>query len=111
MIEDYIKCIESLEKINNIHEENYLFLFKILLYMEEFAKSIEMKKHNLKCHTIQRSFNDKFTISVPTLNIDDPFIKMEDKIILKESDQDSCTYNAQIIQIFNKSVNVVVPKK
>lgn len=109
--ENYIKCIESLAKINNIQEENYLFLFKILLYVEEFAQSVEMKKHNLKCHAIKRFLDNIFTISVPTLNIDDPFVKMEDRIILKESDQENCTYNVQIVQIFNKSVNVVVPTK
>ncbi|KAL2712790.1 putative helicase MOV-10 [Vespula squamosa] len=109
--QNYIKCIENLVKINKIRQENYLFLFKILLYVEQFARSVEMKKYNLKCQKIYVCANNVFTISVPTLNIDDPFIKMEDKIVLKETTSKGRSYNAQIIQIFEKNINVIVPNK
>ncbi|XP_047369408.1 putative helicase mov-10-B.1 isoform X1 [Vespa velutina] len=108
-VQNYTKCIESLTKINKIQQENYLFLFKILLYMEEFAKSTEITKNNLKCQKIQRLSNNIFNIFVPTLNIDDPFVKMEDKIVLVDSEGHS--YNAQITKILNKVIYVEVPEK
>lgn len=108
---NYITCIENLAKINKIQQENYLFLFKILLYLEEFARSTEMKKHNLKCQEIQICSNNIFTIFVPSLNIDDPFVKIEDKIVLKETNSLGRSYNAQIIRICNKNIKVIVPKK
>lgn len=114
---NYIKFLQSLSKIDKIQQENYLFLFKISLFVEDFTRSIKMRKHNIKRQKIRQNDHNKvlFHIFVPTLNIDDPFITTEDKVYISQDTDDTTSRSisccAQITHIFNQNINIVVNKR
>lgn len=117
MTRNYIQFLINLDKIKSIEQENYLVLFKILLYVEEFAQRMEMRKYNLTKHEIKQSPNERtiFNIFIPYLNIDDPFIRMDDGVYITESTEgissSGVKCRAKIVKILDRNISIVVNKK
>lgn len=101
----YVKFIKYLPWIKKIEPENYLTLFKMLLYLEDHECRLIIAKHNLKNWILKRVFNE-LEIIVPTLNEDDPFIVVGDKVTIKNS---LLSYTVRITEIIEKKVYVTTP--
>lgn len=53
--------------------------------MEQYHLDVELNKHALINHKIKKSpnsFNPIFSITVPDLDVDDPFVTVGDEVIL-----------------------------
>ncbi|CAD1469051.1 unnamed protein product, partial [Heterotrigona itama] len=109
LYDGYVKFINCLPHIKKIEPEYYSILFKMLLYLEEHELQLILARHNLKNQKL-RCVSDKFEITVPTLNEDDPFIIIGDKLTVRSKDL-NYLHNFKIIDIVQKNVYVAIPNE
>lgn len=85
--EAYLKAVEAVINKQEIEANSYVTHFKLLLYMEEYQREIEMRMYDLKDQKIGRCNNGKeFLIHVPGLAEDRPSLQMYDEVQLRKND-------------------------
>ncbi|XP_011348599.1 putative helicase MOV-10 isoform X2 [Ooceraea biroi] len=85
--DNYVKCIESLFQLKKIESQNYLAILKICLYLEQYVLDLEIARHKLTDHNIQKSKDLKecFIISLSSLNDNNSVIMPDDEVTLYEA--------------------------
>lgn len=79
----YIKCIESLSNVKSIKRDEYLFVFKICLYLEQYQSDLELKMLKMKDYNIVQVTSDRcFIMNVPSLDSEKPIVVADDLVTL-----------------------------
>jgi len=101
---DYLTCIRSLAKVNEVEMEEYITALKIFLYLEQFEIDQEIKRHSLKNHKLKH-VGHNYIIDVPSLTSEHSIIVPDDKV---------CLYNvvskqkimAKVVKVYKNQVTI-----
>ena len=103
---NYKRFINDLQNVKTIPLEYYEIMYKILLYMEDHELQLIAAKHNITNQRL-RELGDKFIITVPTFDEDDPFTSIGDTVQLQPVGT-SCIYHSKIVDIKGKEISVAL---
>ncbi|XP_076754816.1 putative helicase mov-10-B.1 [Xylocopa sonorina] len=113
LCKSYADIIESLPKIKRIESKDYLVLFKILLFLEDYSIQLLAAKHNLVGVNITRAA-DTFVVIVPTLDKDDSIIKVGNEVRLNYAAKNNSGKKPEIyckITMIEKQKVYLFPRK
>ena len=101
---NYKRFVDDLQNVKTIPLEHYEIMYKILLYMEDHELQLIAAKHNVKKQRLGE-LGEKFIITVPTLDEDDPFTSVGDMVQL-QPEGIGCIYYSKIVDIKGKEITV-----
>lgn len=95
---EYVKMLKKLAKTRVLPAKGHLEICKILLYVEQYYIEEDLKSRRMmKQKPTQDPRNKMFTVIVPNLDEDDPFINVGDMVLLDQN-------ILRIIEIHNGSL-------
>ncbi|XP_046748757.1 putative helicase MOV-10 [Diprion similis] len=84
--EIYLEKVKKVISERDIQSPSYIDNLKMLLYMEEYNRELEMKMYDLEKQKIKKCPNGKeFLIYVPGLSEDRPSLQLYDEVLLRKS--------------------------
>ncbi|XP_046486556.1 putative helicase MOV-10 [Neodiprion pinetum] len=109
--EVYLEMIKKVISERDIQSYSYINHLKLLLYMEEYNRELEMKMYDLKDQKIKKCLSgEDFQIYVPGLGEDRPSLQLYDEVLLRKTDDSNC-WISSISFIGEKYVKIVAPAK
>lgn len=108
--EKYLGALEDVMKKKELTEETYVVHLKLLLYLEEYERELDMKMYDLNDQKIKKASGREFCIHVPGLAEERPSLQLYDEVQVREKDGKEVCHSS-ICYIGQRFVKVVTTEK